>query len=51
MLIVGVDGHKQTLACSLIDEVGRELEVCTFANAPAGHDALVAWAGQAPLVE
>lgn len=44
MLIVGVDGHKQTLACSVVDEVGRELDVRTFANAPAGHDELVVWA-------
>ena len=47
MLIVGVDGHKQTLACSLVDDVGRELDARTFANAPAGHDELVAWAESA----
>ena len=43
MVIVGVDGHKKTLACSLLDELGRELAAQTFANSSAGHDALRAW--------
>ena len=51
MVIVGIDGHKQTLACSLVDELGREFGAETFANEPAGHDALLAWVAQSAQSE
>jgi transposase len=46
-VIVGVDGHKATLACCLVDEIGRECAAATFANDADGHQALVAWALEA----
>ena len=51
MVIVGIDGHKQTLACSMVDELGREFDAETFANEPAGHDALLAWVAQSAQSE
>ncbi len=44
MVVIGIDSHKQTLACCAVDEVGRETASKTFANDPDGHRALVRWA-------
>jgi transposase len=42
--VIGVDSHKDTLAASLVDEAGRELEARTFQNTPDGHVEFVKWA-------
>ena len=44
MRAIGIDTHKATLVCCLVDELGSPLDARTFANDPAGHRALVAWA-------
>ncbi len=44
MQAIGIDTHKATLAACAIDELGRPLAEQTFANDPAGHTALRAWA-------
>lgn len=43
-MIIGIDSHKASLAACAIDELGRELAGAQFANDPAGHRALLAWA-------
>jgi transposase len=43
---MGIDAHKDTLAAAVIDEHGRQLEVQTFANEPAGYNQLIAWAAR-----
>ncbi|HEV7567202.1 MAG TPA: IS110 family transposase [Microbacteriaceae bacterium] len=43
-MVLGIDSHKATLACSLVDDVGRERAARTFANTRDGHRALLAWA-------
>ena len=45
MTAIGIDTHKATLAACAVDELGAPLEEHTFANDPAGHRALAAWAG------
>ena len=47
MRAIGIDSHKASLACCLVDERGAALEERTLANDPAGHQELVAWARQA----
>jgi transposase len=47
MRAIGIDTHKATLACCLIDELGQLLDEQTFANDPAGHRALLDWATHA----
>jgi transposase len=47
MRAIGIDTHKATLACCLVDELGQPLEERTFANDPAGHRALLGWATKA----
>ncbi len=47
MRAIGIDTHKATLACCLVDELGSPLEERTFANDPAGHQAFLGWAGEA----
>jgi len=44
MLAIGIDTHKATLAACAVDELGQPLTEATFANDPAGHRALHAWA-------
>ena len=44
MAAIGIDTHKATLAACAVDELGRPISEATFANDPAGHDALIAWA-------
>jgi transposase len=49
MRAIGVDTHKATLACCLVDELGSPLDERSFANDPAGHRALLSWsAGAGP---
>jgi len=51
MQAIGIDTHKATLAACLVDDLGMPLSERTFANDPAGHGALLAWARDAaPLV-
>jgi len=45
MRTIGIDTHKASLAACLVDELGQALEERTFGNDPAGHAALLAWAG------
>jgi transposase len=46
MLAIGIDTHKATLAACALDELGQPLAERTFANDPAGHRALLAWADE-----
>lgn len=53
MAAIGIDTHKDSLACCLIDGLGVALDERTIPNDPGGHAALVAWAHSldpAPLV-
>jgi transposase len=43
-MIVGIDSHKGSLTACAVDELGRQLAGADFANDPAGHRALLAWA-------
>jgi transposase len=43
-MIVGIDSHKDSLAACAVDQLGRQLAAAQFANDPAGHRALLAWA-------
>ena len=40
---IGIDTHKDSLACCLVDGAGVPLEERTIANDPAGHADLLAW--------
>lgn len=44
MAAIGIDTHKATLAACAVDERGAPLAEREFANDPAGHAALAAWA-------
>ena len=46
MTAIGVDTHKLSLAACAVDERGVALAEMTFANQPAGHTALAAWANR-----
>jgi len=46
MGVVGIDTHKATLAACAIDEIGQVLAERTFANEPAGFEALLIWLGE-----
>jgi transposase len=46
MVVIGIDSHKETLACSCVDEIGREVAARTFPNTPDGHRTLLAWAAK-----
>ena len=46
MLTIGVDAHKQLHVAVALDEVGREVGQWRGANAPAGWQALTAWAAE-----
>jgi transposase len=48
MASIGIDTHKATLACSSVDELGRQLAARTFGNDPRGHAALLSWIGRLP---
>jgi transposase len=42
-LVVGMDVHKDTVAVSVIDGTGKELEATTIQNTSDGHDRLTEW--------
>jgi transposase len=44
MVMVGIDAHKRTLACCVVDQIGREVASKTFKNDADGHRALRRWA-------
>jgi transposase len=46
MFAIGIDTHKATLAACAVDELGQPRAEATFANDPAGHRALLAWAAR-----
>jgi hypothetical protein len=50
-MYIGVDSHKDTLAASWVDASGRQLASASFANSPAGHRQLHAWAVRDGAVE
>jgi transposase len=48
MASIGIDTHKASLACSSVDELGRQLASRTFGNDPRGHAALLSWTQRQP---
>jgi transposase len=46
MIAIGIDTHKATLAACAVGELGQPLDEREFANEPAGHRALLAWADE-----
>lgn len=50
MAVIGIDSHKDTLACCAVDAAGGEIETRSIANTPCGHAELVAWARAAGAV-
>ncbi len=48
MASIGIDTHKATLACSAVDELGRQLVARTFSNDPRGHAAVLSWVQRQP---
>ena len=47
MVFIGIDTHKSSLAVCIVDELGRQLAVESFANDPRGHRRLHAWVSRA----
>lgn len=43
MAAIGIDTHKDSLACCLIDDLGIPVDERTLPNDPAGHAGLVGW--------
>lgn len=43
MAAIGIDTHRDSLACCLIDGLGVPIDERTLPNDPAGHAGLVAW--------
>jgi transposase len=43
MRAIGIDTHKATLVCCLVDELGNAVEERSFGNDASGHRALLAW--------
>lgn len=43
MSAIGIDTHKATLACCLVDDLGTPIDERTLPNDPAGLVTLVAW--------
>jgi transposase len=48
MASIGIDTHKASLACSAVDQLGRQLAIHTFGNDPRGHAALLNWIQRQP---
>jgi transposase len=46
MAAIGIDTHKATLAACAVNQLGAPNAEREFANDPAGHVALAAWAGE-----
>lgn len=46
MTAIGIDTHKDSLAACAVDELGAVLGEASFANDPAGHADLAAWAAR-----
>ena len=49
MPAIGIDTHKDSLAACAVDELGAVLGEASFANDPAGHADLAAWATRVAL--
>ena len=43
MMVVGVDSHKDSLVCAVVDEAGRAVSSESFPNTGAGHEAMWTW--------
>jgi transposase len=43
MFFVGIDTHKSSLAVCVVDELGRQVAIQSFANDPRGHRHLHEW--------
>ena len=43
MMVVGVDSHKDSLVCAVVDQAGRAVGSEVFPNTAAGHEAMSAW--------
>ncbi|MXY23838.1 MAG: IS110 family transposase [Acidobacteria bacterium] len=46
MMVVGVDSHKDSLVCVVVDQAGRAAGSEVFANTAVGHEAMWAWVRQ-----
>ena len=44
MAVIGIDSHKDTLACCATDDAGTVITQRSITNTPCGHTELVAWA-------
>lgn len=45
MMVVGVDSHKDSLVCVVVDEAGRSAGSGVFPNTAAGHEKMLSWTG------
>ena len=43
MMVVGVDSHKDSLVCAVVDEAGRVVGFESFPNTGAGHEKVLSW--------
>ena len=43
MMVVGVDSHKDTLVCAVVDETGRATGSGSFPNTEPGHSDMLSW--------
>jgi transposase len=48
MASIGIDTHKASLACSAVDELGRQQAMHTFGNDSRGHAAVLRWIQHQP---
>ena len=46
MMVVGVDSHKDSLVCAVVDQAGRGAGSGSFPNTAPGHEAMAAWVRQ-----
>ena len=43
MMVVGVDSHKDSLVCAVVDEAGRGAGSGSFPNTAPGHEEMLSW--------